>query len=98
MLDLRTAATKCTMAIVLVVEALGCAHAEPVSPFDEHVPRLAVVAPPRFEAHADDAHVYVTWRLQTLDVHTTVIGGPMAWRRAIALRPTHVEVRDTIAN
>lgn len=100
MLRVPTVAAQCSSVMLLVVVALGCGatRAEMPSPVDELTPRLTLVAPPVFDARADDDHVYVTWRSQTVDVRTTVTGGPRVWRRAIALRPTHVEVRDTIAN
>jgi hypothetical protein len=96
----RSPAATCSMLIVLLVAALGFvpACAEPASPPDGLTPRLALPAPPTFTARADDDHVFVTWRSQTVDVRTVVSGGPRQWQRAIALRPTHVEVRDTIAN
>jgi hypothetical protein len=77
-------------------EHRGASHAEVASAVDDR-PRLAP-APPIFTARADDEHVYVTWQSQTVDVRTAVIGGARVWQRAIAVRQTHVEVRDTIAN
>ncbi len=84
--------------VVMLFSGVGLAHAAGAASPDSLAPRLTLAPPPAFDVRADDDHVYVTWRSHTVEVRTTVSGGPRAWQRAFVLRPTHVEVRDTVAN
>jgi len=86
----------------LVVEDLRLetiAPPEPLPPApDWRRPRLALPAPPRFDADADRDVVRVTWDGETREIRTLVVGGPHRLERRLERFPTHVEVRDTVTN
>jgi hypothetical protein len=80
------------LAVLLGLAASGAARA------DGEAPRLGFPSPPRFEAHADERTVDVTWGGSSVRVATAVRGGERTWDRQLVMHPTHVEVRDTIRN
>jgi hypothetical protein len=84
------------LGIVLAV-LLGLAGSD-AARADGDAPRLGFPSPPRFDAHADERTVNVTWAGASVQVTTAARGGERTWERQLVMHPTRVEVRDTIRN
>jgi hypothetical protein len=80
------------LAVLLGLVGGGAARA------DGDAPRLGFPSPPRFEAHADQRTVDVSWAGSSAQVVTVVRGGEHTRERRFVVHPTHVEVRDTLRN
>lgn len=100
--DFGNAAAGALGATPLVIEDLRVETAPPPRPLaplpDWRTPRLAALAPPRYEVDATDTEVRLAWRGVTRVVRTTVVGGAHGFERRIERTSTRVEVRDTFTN